>query len=347
MQRTSLPGRIEALDYLRGFFILVIIVDHLWRWPNLFQYVSGRGELWASAAEGFVIISGLLVGYVRGRKGLKKAFGEISRKLMLRSLMLYAWAIISTVVLVAASWYLTFRSNIAHVPYDRFDWTGVLTDAVRLDYTHMLTHFLYLYAIFLFVSPAVIWLLRKRLWWVGGIASTALWWVGIVSNVEWMQWQILFFIPAIAGFYLDQLIAYFRNVPKLWLYAFISGGLASIALSATIILPNDPGSYRLDVFTREPLTLGRVGMAFVWFVTLAWLFNRALPVLSKSIGWILMPLGTHSLTAYIVHSFVLTALAFFVVRTETLWLNTIIAVAAILGTWAIIRIPGINRVIPR
>ena len=59
---TATNRRLLALDYLE-VFIVVIIVDHLWRWPNLFQFVSGRGELWASAAEGFVIISGLLIGY--------------------------------------------------------------------------------------------------------------------------------------------------------------------------------------------------------------------------------------------------------------------------------------------
>src|ERR1700757_4441609 len=103
---SKVAGRIEALDYLRGFFILVIIVDHVWRWPNLFQYASGRGELWASAAEGFIIISGLLVGYVRGRKSLKKPLRDVSKKLVLRGLMLYVWVIITTVILAVASWYL-------------------------------------------------------------------------------------------------------------------------------------------------------------------------------------------------------------------------------------------------
>lgn len=347
MQRTSTPGRIEALDYLRGFFILVIIVDHLWRWPNLFQYVSGRGELWVSAAEGFVIISGLLVGYVRGRKGLKKSFREISKKLLLRSFMLYVWAIISTMILLAASWMLQFKSNIAHIPYDRFDWSGALADAVKLDYTHTLTHFLYLYAIFLFISPVFILLLRKGHWWAGTVASIALWWIGILINEEWLQWQILFFIPAIAGFYMDQIIGYFHRIPKQLIWAFAIGGFASIVLSASIILPAAPGTYSQDLFTREPLTMSRVALAFVWFMTLAWLFQRMLPLLQKCVGWVLLPLGTHSLTAYITHSFVLMALALFIPRTEPIMINTLIAIIAILATWAIIKTPGINKIIPR
>ena len=82
MRVVAAVSRMLALDYLRGFFIVIIVIDHLWRWPNMFEYVSGRGELWASAAEGFVIISGLLVGYVRGYKNRNQPLLEVSKKLI-------------------------------------------------------------------------------------------------------------------------------------------------------------------------------------------------------------------------------------------------------------------------
>lgn len=347
MQRNSVAGRIEALDYLRGFFILVIIVDHLWRWPNIFEYISGRGELWVSAAEGFVIISGLLVGYVRGRKNMKKPLPEVGKKLVLRGVMLYAWAFISTMLLAWASWTFSFRSNIAYIPYDRFDWSGIIHDTLTLGYTHVLTHFLYLYAIFLVIAPVLIWLLRRGLWWVGLILSVSLWWYGIISNMEWMQWQILFYVPTIAGFYLDQIIAFFRRVPAPFIWAFMAAGLGSIIWSAALFLPRTPGTTIHELFTREPLTMWRIGLSFVWFVALAWLFDKTLRLLEKTVGWLLLEFGTKSLTAYILHGFVLTAIAYFVPLTTPFWLNSLIAVFAILATWGLLRIPGINRVIPR
>lgn len=347
MQRTSSAGRIEALDYLRGFFILVIIVDHLWRWPNLFQYASGRGELWVSAAEGFVIISGLLVGYVRGRKGLKKSFAEVTKKLVARGLMLYIWVAITTFILVAASWYLTFRSNIAFIPYARFDWLSVIRDTLTLHYAHILTHFLYLYAIFLVLSPVVVWLLRRGLWWAGIVISLAMWLYGFAFHNEWMQWQALFYLPAIAGFYLDHIIAFCRRIPPALVWTTMLGGLVSIVISEFIILPHSPGTYIPEVFSREPLTFLRIVLSFVWFVSLAWLFNKARPGIHKYVGWLLLPFGTRSLTAYIAHSFVLTAIAFFIAPTTPFWINTLVACVSILGTWIIVKIPGINRVIPR
>ena len=58
--------RIFELDLLRGFFVVIIIIDHLQLWPSPLRYLTGEGRLWVTAAEGFFLISGLLVGYIRG-----------------------------------------------------------------------------------------------------------------------------------------------------------------------------------------------------------------------------------------------------------------------------------------
>lgn len=348
MQKDSAPSRrIEALDYLRGFFILVIIVDHLWRWPNLFQYASGRGELWASAAEGFIIISGLLVGYVRGRKSLKKPLSEVSKKLVLRGIMLYIWVIITTIILVVASWYLPFASNIAFVPYDKGDLLGLLSGTVTLQFAHSLTHFLYLYAIFLVVAPVFVWLFRRGMWWLGVLLSMVGWAYGFALNIEYLQWQALFFLAAAGGFYLDQIIAVGRKIPERFVWLAVFCAMISIVVAEAIILPSSPGSYSHEVFTREPLSLPRIGLALTWFVALAWLFNLLEPWLHKFVGWILLPFGTRSLTAYILHSFVLMLVSLAIPNTYEFWLNTLIAVIAIMGTWAVLKIPNINRVVPR
>jgi hypothetical protein len=344
---SKIAGRIEALDYLRGFFILVIIVDHLWRWPNLFQYASGRGELWVSAAEGFVMISGLLVGYVRGYKGLKKPFAEISKKLIARGLMLGIWAIITTILIVTASWTLVFRSNIAYVPIAQFDWWNLIVKSLTLQYTHTLSHFLYLYALFLVAAPLLVWLLRRRQWWIGGVISVGLFVLGTFWKIESLQWQLLFFLPAIAGFYLDSIIAYCRRIPPWLIWTFISVGAASVIWSALVVLPIAPGWYHTHLFSREPLAPARIGLAVVWFITLAYLFNKGLQWLEHSVGWLLMPFGTRSLTAYIVHSLPLMLIALFIPATNSFILNSLIAALAILATWTILKIPNLNKVIPR
>lgn len=344
-------SRLLALDYLRGYFIVVIIIDHLWRWPNIFEYVTGRGELWVSAAEGFVIISGLLLGYVRGWKNRHQPLATVSGKLVRRGLMLYLWMVITTLTLVVLSWLLQFKGNIAHVPFVPWDWSGLLAGIARLDYVHTLTHFLYLYAIFLILSPLAIWLLRHNKAWIVAGLSALTWVMGMVWQIEWLQWQILFFVPVIAGYYLEPITHWFGQLPsttrRILLYSFAGISLAMLLASAFIILPTVPGSYIETIFTRDPLSLPRVILAFICFVGFLSLTTILLPLLKKFLGWLLPVFGERSLTGYIVHIIPLMICQFFIGTSDSVWFNSLLVIACVLATWAILKIPGINRVIPR
>ena len=345
------PSRILALDYLRGFFIIVIIVDHLWRWPSLFEFVSGRGELWASAAEGFVIISGLLVGYVRGYKGRNKPFGEISQKLIKRGVILYIWMLITTVALVGASWVLHFKGDIAYIPIPIGHWNELIMSALRFDYVHTLTHFLYLYAIFLVLSPIAIWLLRHNKAWVIACLSVATWIFGVINSIEWLQWQLLFFLPAIAGFYLDTIFAKYYSLAKrqqkVLRFGTIGIMAVSVLVSAIIVLPTVPGEYESSLFGRDPVTLPTIITSFVWFIGLLSLFQLILPFLKRYLGWLLESFGERSLTAYILHTIPLVLCQLLFVQYHNIFVNTLLGIGCILFTWGLLKIPHINKVIPR
>lgn len=344
--------RIIALDYLRGFFIAVIIIDHLWRWPNIFEYITGRGELWTSAAEGFVLISGLLVGYVRGHKDRNKPLIAVSKVLVKRGVMLYAWMLITTFVLVWLSWTLTFKGEIAYIPIAQGDWYGLLISVLRLDYVHSLTHFLYLYAIFLIIAPGAIWLMRRGLSWIIAIISILVWAVGYNQDIEWMQWQVVFFLPSIAGFYMDKLFEIYAKLPlihrKAIRYGSIAITLVTMYISAWMILPVAPGEVDLVFFSREPLTWARVLLSFVWFIGLLSLFQMILPYMKKYLGWLLLPFGERSLTAYIVHVVPLFIFQLLIAKLDGhFWINSFLALACVMLTWGILKIPHINKVIPR
>lgn len=347
----AIPSRILALDYLRGFFIIVIVVDHLWRWPNLFQFVSGRGELWASAAEGFVIISGLLVGYIRGYKNRSKPLGEVSKKLMTRGVMLYIWMIITTLILVGASWLLDFKGSMAHVPIMEGNWNQLIVSVLRFDYVHTLTHFLYLYAIFLIIAPAAIWLMRRGKAWIAGVVSVLAWGFGAYYSIEWMQWQVLFFLPVIAGYYLESIQTYYQRLSiaarRMVRFGSIAVLVITVLIAMTQVLSHAPGDYENTLFSRDPITFGTIIIAFIWFIGLLNLFQLTLPWLRRYFGWLLLPFGERSLTAYILHTIplVLCALAFTV--SDNFIFNTFLALGCVLLTWALVKIPHINKVIPR
>lgn len=349
---TKLPSsRMLVLDYLRGFFIIVIIIDHLYRWPSLLQYVGGRGELWVSSAEGFVIISGLLVGYVRGYKNLSLPMRTVAKKLVRRGLLLYLWAVITTIFIVAVLWLVPTKGSFAYIPYGTYDWTSLVLGAIKLDYVHTLTYFLYLYAVFLVLAPIVVWMLRKSLWWILVPVSIIGWLIGYIADIEWLQWQILFYLPAIAGFYLEKILSTYRALPRRvrQLVATMIMGLttATVILSASIILPYEPTSYKLEAFSRDPMMPARIGLSFIWFLGFALVFSYGMPWIKKYLGWLLFTFGERSLTAYILQIVPLLIVSIAVLPTSNIWLNTFIGVVCVIVTWAILKIPNINKIVPR
>ena len=87
--------------------------------------------------------------------------------------------------------------------------------------------------------------------------------------------------------------------------------------------------------------------AFVWFVGFLLLFNLAKRWIGKWLGWLLLPIGTRSLTAYILHGLVIVVVSYFTVAGDNLLINTLLGMFAILGVWALLRIPFVEKVIPR
>jgi hypothetical protein len=350
---SAAANRLLTLDYLRGYFVLVIIIDHLNRFPSLWAAITGTGRLWVTAAEGFVMISGLLVGYVRGRKGMKLPFSTIARKLLGRSLLLYTWTIIMTVVYAAITWY----SDISPLPWfdsPTGDWQYMWHRAITLEMPHLWIHFLALYAIFLFLAIGAVWLLRNGYDRLLAVLSVLIYIYGFGHNSEWMQWQILFFIPAIAGFYLDHIRTAWQSWSahvRHWLEATtLAIGALLLATSMIYIFFPQLVPYPSEIngiFSAAPFTPARVLLTGVWFCALVMLFDRLTPYLARYSFGIIEYFGTHSLTAYIIHGLVLCGTTLFFARSDGWIVNTLLALGVILVVFLLIRTPVVKRLIPR
>lgn len=347
--------RFHALDLLRGFFIVTIICDHLSRWPSVFGVLSGKGLLWITAAEGFVIISGLLVGYIRGFKGQRFELKDISLKLWRRALVLYLWAVIGSVVYTVAIWYLPLAGGAPGMPIAQGDWGHLLFESISLNYTFVWVYFLKLYAIFLAFSPLAIWLLRKGRAWIAGLLSLAVLALGWVTHNEILQWQFIFFIPVIAGFYIPAIQSWWQRHSHTTRFTIASTvlGTTIVTIILSMIGTFHPSlSHLLDsatvsLFAKDSISLFRAGVAFLWFVAYLLVFNYFEKYIQRWFGWLLMPIGTHSLTAYILHGAAIIVISFFFTSSTNIVANSILGAIAILLVWACLKIPHINRVIPR
>lgn len=265
--------------------------------------------------------------------------------------MLYIWMWITTLTLVAITWNLAPKGGMSYIPVAVGDWHALITMMLELNYAHSLTHFLYLYAIYLVLAPLVIWLYRHRLWWIVTIVSVAGYWFGSWANIEWLQWQLLFFGASTLGYYFDPLLAIYRRLPANTRHSIrmlsILGFVLTAIYAMSHVLATAPGEYSSSIYSHWPLSLPTVLLSILWFFGLLSLFTYLLPYLSRWCGW-LLTFGQRSLTAYILHVVPLCIISLLFLPTPgKLWFNSLLTFVCIAVTWGLMKIPGINYIIPR
>lgn len=357
MAATKAPAkeRFYFLDLLRGFFIVTIICDHLSRWPSIFGLMSGKALLWVTAAEGFVIISGLLVGYIRGFKGKSLPMKQLTFVLWKRAATLYLWAVLGTIIFTVALWYLPLVGGAPGLPIDKGDVGRLILESVTLNYTFLWVYFLKLYAIFLAAAPLAVWLLRQGKAWLVVLMSFALLVLGWLTKDEVLQWQFVFFMPAVAGYFIPSIQSWWRKRSPASRRSIAS---ATIGLTVVTIILSYIGVYHpalvplldhatVTVFAKDSISLARVAMAFLWFGAYLLIFKHFEKQIQRWFGWLLMPVGTHSLTAYILHGFAIICISFIFAVTDNILFNSLFDILAILITWSLLKIPNINKVVPR
>ena len=353
--KVSTQSRLETLDHLRGFFIVTIVIDHLSRFPTIFVFLSGNALLWVTAAEGFVSISGLLVGYVRGYKNRHLPFKEVSMKLLRRALLLYIWSLIGSIVYVAIVWYIPLKGGAQSTSMQVRDWKEFLTELITLRFTYVWVHFLTFYALFLAASPIAIWLLRRGLAWVVAVLSFGLLALGWLTKSEPLQWQFLFFIPSIIGFYLHSILNWWhalkRNTQLTIAITTVALTVITIAISVlfTFYEPVEKAfgdEFNKFFFSKDTVSPLRALAVFIWFTGYLFIFYKFRHFIKKYFNWLIIPLGTRSLTAYILHGIALCVISFFTFAGENFWINSILGVVVVLFTWGLLKIPSVRRVIP-
>lgn len=370
---TSQPKarRIFELDLIRGFFIIVIILDHLQFWPSPFLYITGEGRLWVSAAEGFFIISGLLIGYLRAYKEANKPLIPIAKKLWKRAAMLWMWSIIITFVVISLTILLpgdgsmlpALPSTEYVMSLPEYIWAVISQQTVS-----SWIYFLRMYAIVLAITPLFLWLLRKGQW----LLVVLLILTGFVSATVFnlgdptLQWQLLFFGAALIGWKFEAILAWFAARPKLrygFMMTLMAATLATMTLSFFFVhgwkVVEAPQGFMdreqyvairgvIDpIFTVVPLTIWRVMLAFVWFGGLLSLFHVIKRPLMASFGWLLMEFGQYSLTAYCLQALLLGFVVSYIPVSESMVTNFIISSLVILGFWIIMKIPLVKRILPQ
>lgn len=351
-------GRILTLDILRGYFLAVIAIDHFRQFPSMLDAFTGRGMLWVSAAEGFFIISGLVVGYIYGPKMLTEP-KKTTKRIWKRALLLYGLTVGFTLAFTVWGRLMIGHEGLKEGLISNMSAWQTIFYALKLQYVYGWIDFLALYAVFMAVAPLAIYLIVKRKGWLVLLASFTAWFLLRGVDIRF-GWQIFFMPAMVIGYYLPTLEAKlnsFTNKTKKIIYTtstlvvllmlsisvyfvFIVPFIASrpeimavLPSAANNIINNSIRLYHTTIepnFYKWTMPLPRVAFAWLWFMTLYLLVRHFEAYVLRYTKDFFTALGRNSLFIYCTMGVFIFGLHFIIVprvtrfNTKGLLVNTLI-----------------------
>ncbi len=297
------------IDLLRGFCVFVMIVDHVGGASSWLYALTGGDRSFVSAAEGFVLLSGISMGIVhRGvieRMGIRRMFGKVVG----RAWTLYALTVTLTITFAVVSAALGTPWAAEAAPATSGSDFALSVAALRRSYS--LVDVLLLYTLLVLAAGLALWLISRGRTRLVVASSWALWalaqlWPGgppepwgiVDGGFPFAAWQVVFFSGLALGYHRR------RIEPWLTPARLVATGLAGVAALAVVQTVAAPmlGIHGVDLpqllFDKNDARAGRVlalltAASFAWtLVTLAWVPLR------RATGWIFLRFGRMSLFAY-------------------------------------------------
>ncbi|NEI74797.1 DUF1624 domain-containing protein [Rhizobium lusitanum] len=217
--------RYEIIDGLRGYFLVFMLVNHLVFVGGCWMLLINHNQLaFVEDAQGFVFLSGLLIGMVYGRKMEKSGYNAASQRVWARAFELYRYAMGIVMAVLVAQMILPGAYRIW------YEWLGFTTfdDPLRLAaigallFQPTFMDILPQYIIYMIFAPPIIWLCLKDKWAYVAVGSVILWmagqlglqrlvteavnsWIigsdqqGIRVSFNLFGWQIVFFSGVVLG----------------------------------------------------------------------------------------------------------------------------------------------------
>ncbi len=364
--QTTEGKRDLRIDFLRGLAIVSMVVNHL-ECNSFFNNIT-QGHIYASSAEGFVFLSGFVLGFVTLQRIDKNGLKPAMLKLLERARVLYVtsfilmtgFGLLSTV----APWMT--RPSFGQAPGA---WWQIIVAAGTFHLAPAIIDILQLYVVCLLASPGIFWLLRKGLWAPLLAISWTLWGIQQLHPYSFSfqpidrahpyfvfcTWQILYVHGLVGGYYKEKISTFWRQLPK----APVLSAMVVIVIGALVAAHFDLqlGAWPTKVQDRAIWLhiTERSTNGIVRLVTLLGLFSLIFMVvdacwqpLYKGLGKVLIPLGQNSLYVYIIHVF-LTAVWFMIpgLTQGHIALVSLAQIAVIALCWFLVKREFLFKIIPR
>lgn len=355
---------------MRGYFLSVILFNHLQYYPSGLDIFTGRGLLYASTAEGFFAVSGIVLGIIRGRKLIEAPFKKAASLLFKRSFQLYLTSIILTLLFTFVGQLFLGSDGLKYGIFT--NWSNIwdlLWKTLTLQYTYGWADFLRFYAIFLFFTPAALWLLRKGYWYLLIAISLTVWCLFPISPLppeisQPISWQVIFFGGFIIGYYWPVLTKYWQklsaNTRKAIGVTLVSSAVVTMATSVLFVYGHEIGGAlgtQLDnlhrmvelSFNKDRMPITRILLGAIWFWAIFLVCRKYEDTIVKRVGWFFLPLGENSLYVYTIQAFVVFFAHLFILYpggSDNILVNLVVSLAALALVWLAVRTKFLMKIIP-
>ncbi|MEA1880257.1 MAG: OpgC domain-containing protein [Campylobacterota bacterium] len=328
------------IDFIRGVVMMVLIVVHI-DMTSMYNYIAWERLGVTTGAEGFVLLSGLILGILSRLRLEHDGFSSTANKQYNRAFLLYRtslFVIVSIPIIGLISWidthsvttFTTYSGKVFNLyPDISLFWEyrdKIIAKFFLLRYGPHQFQILGLYVILLMLSPFILWLLSKNR--VGVVISVS-WIIYFVNNGFHMRltgaqfeyafpiltWQILFVHGLIIGYYRNQIWNFFHSKKgMITFFAIVFLFLLFLFFTYNNPLEGIPSYLRLHVidpstfkdiyqkfFLKNTLGIGRLINDFVLLVCSYALLSYFWKPISRVLGWFFIPMGQASLYIFILH----------------------------------------------
>jgi hypothetical protein len=174
--------RMVELDVLRGFLLLMMVVNHS---PSPLRQLTDQPIGFFSTAEPFVFISALLAGLLFQKRRDKLGFAAARTATLQRALKIYRAHLITLfVVFAVGSLFLAWVPGIQYILSKFFDSPmSAVAGSVALLFQPPLLDILPMYVIFSLVTPLAFWV-ADRVGWKTVFATSAGFWALSQFNIR-------------------------------------------------------------------------------------------------------------------------------------------------------------------
>lgn len=300
---------------------------------SLFSYYNYKGLLWVSAAEGFVIISGLLIGYIFLNRKTHCNI-DFVRIMLKRTFVLYLISVLSSIILTIFFW----KGNKLEVsgiwrdnhPEEPDFFLTILYSILFIHHYGWMDIFVLYVWLFIITIPIVLIIRKYRLLFILVlILSFSLWLFDQifrlelnliqVSSFRLLSWQFLFIVSLVLGMYFERLRYFYKKriLRILVIITFV------VFFVCGVVFPYNEIDFLAFLFSKEFLAVGRLILSFFWLYAVG-VILRMLSDKFNLLANLLSYIGKESLYVYAIHALVLVFLDG--VFIEDFFLNSLVVI---------------------